>query len=90
MEAYDKVNDTGFVEKLGATYIWGQNRNPWGFEFDNVISRLVAQGKTLPELFTEERWQVKRAEYDHLLLKHTSSMRRMSDKAGSTCPACAT
>ena len=73
MEAYDKVNNAGFVEKLGATYIWGQNRNPWGFEFDNVISRLVAQGKTLPELFTKA-WQVKRAEYDHLLLKHTSSM----------------
>jgi clorobiocin biosynthesis protein Clo-hal len=73
MEVYDKVNAAGFVEKLGATYIWGQNRKPWGFEFDNVISRLVAQGKTLPELFTKA-WQVKRAEYDHLLLKHTSSM----------------
>lgn len=73
MGAYDKVNNAGFVEKLGATYIWGQNRKPWGFEFDNVISRLVEQGQTLPELFTRA-WQVKRAEYDHLLLKHASSL----------------
>ncbi len=30
------------------------------------------KAKRLPELFTKA-WQVKRAEYDHLLLKHTSS-----------------
>lgn len=69
MEVYDKVDRAGFLEKLGATYIWGQNRQPWGFEFDTVVSQLVAQGKTLPKLFTKA-WQVKRAEYDHLLLKH--------------------
>ncbi|HZR41816.1 MAG TPA: NAD(P)/FAD-dependent oxidoreductase [Ktedonobacteraceae bacterium] len=72
MEAYDKVDNADFVEKLGATYIWGQDRHPWGFEFDNVISQLVKQGKTLPKIFTKA-WQVKRAEYDHLLLKHAVS-----------------
>jgi flavin-dependent dehydrogenase len=69
MGVYDKVDSAGFLEKLGATYIWGQNRQPWGFEFDNVVSQLVARGKTLPKLFTKA-WQVKRDEYDHLLLKH--------------------
>jgi flavin-dependent dehydrogenase len=73
MEVYDKVDNAGFLEKLGATYIWGQNRHPWGFEFDNVISHLVAQGKTLPKLYTKA-WQVKRAEYDHLLLKHAATL----------------
>ncbi len=73
MGAYEKVNRAGFVEKLGATYIWGQDRAPWGFEFDAVIAKLVAQGKTLPELYTKA-WQVKRAEYDHLLLKHAASL----------------
>ncbi|HLI70421.1 MAG TPA: NAD(P)/FAD-dependent oxidoreductase [Ktedonobacteraceae bacterium] len=72
MEAYDKVDNASFLEKLGATYIWGQNRQPWGFEFDNIVSQLVAQGKTLPRLFTKA-WQVRRAEYDHLLLKHAAS-----------------
>ena len=70
--AYEKVSQAGFLEKLGATFIWGQNRQPWGFEFDSVVSQLVAQGKTLPKLFTSA-WQVRRAEYDHLLLKHAAA-----------------
>lgn len=69
MEVYDDVDRAGFLEKLGATYVWGQNRQPWGFEFDTVVSQLAAQGKSLPKHFTKA-WQVRRAEYDHLLLKH--------------------
>lgn len=72
MDVYEKVSKAGFLEKLGATYVWGQSRQPWGFEFDNVLSELARQGKTLPKLYTKA-WQVKRAEYDHLLLKHTAS-----------------
>lgn len=72
MGVYEQVEQAGFLEKLGATYIWGQNRQPWGFEFDDVISQLTAQGKTLPKVFTKA-WQVKRAEYDHILLKHTQA-----------------
>jgi len=72
MGVYDSIDGAGFMEKLGATYIWGQNRQPWGFEFDSAVSQLVAQGKTLPKLFTKA-WQVKRAEYDHLLLKHAAA-----------------
>lgn len=92
MGAYEAVDQAGFLEKLGATYIWGQNRQPWGFEFDTVLSQLAAQGKTLPEIFTKA-WQVKRAEYDHVLLKHAAAsgvevkqgarvLRVLSDQAG--------
>lgn len=30
MDTYDRVDGACFLEKLGATYIWGQNRQPWG------------------------------------------------------------
>lgn len=73
MGVYDAINAYGFPEKLGATYVWGQQRQPWGFEFDQVVARLVAQGKTLPEMYTKG-WQVRRGEYDQLLLQHTVEM----------------
>lgn len=73
MGAYEKVANAGFLEKLGATFIWGRSREPWGFEFDELISQLVAQGKRLPRLYTRA-WQVRRAEYDDLLLRHAASL----------------
>ena len=68
MGAYDKIDNYGFVEKLGASYVWGRDRKPWGFAFDNLITQLLAQGKTLPKIYTKG-WHVRRAEYDHLLLQ---------------------
>lgn len=68
MGAYDRINRYGFVEKLGASYVWGQDRRPWGFEFDNLITNLVRQGRRLPEMYTKG-WHVRRAEYDELLLR---------------------
>ncbi len=73
MGAYDAVNAYGFPEKLGASYVWGHERKTWGFEFEQVIANLVAQGKRVPELYTKG-WQVRRGEYDHLLLKHAAEM----------------
>lgn len=73
MGAYEAVNQYGFVEKLGATYVWGKNREPWGFEFNQIISQLVKQGRTLPDTFTKA-WQVRRGEYDHILLRHAAEM----------------
>lgn len=35
MGAYDKIDNHGFVEKLGASYVWGRDRKPWGL---NLIS----------------------------------------------------
>lgn len=68
MGAYDKINSYGFVEKLGASYVWGRDRKPWGFEFDKLVARFVSQGRQLPEMYTKG-WHVRRAEYDHLLIQ---------------------
>lgn len=71
--AYDAVNAYGFPEKLGATYVWGHERKAWGFEFDQIVAHLASQGKRVPELYTKG-WQVRRGEYDHILLKHAAEM----------------
>lgn len=73
MGFYDIINNYDFPEKLGAAYVWGRQREPWGFTFDQVIAHLLAQGKTLPDVYTKG-WQVRRGEYDHLLLKHAGGM----------------
>ncbi len=69
MGAYDRINRYGFIEKSGATYVWGRDRQPWGFDFDRVAKPLLDQGLTLPEVYTKG-WQVRRAEYDQQLLLH--------------------
>lgn len=69
MGVYEQVERYGFPEKLGAVYVWGQNRDPWGFEFDDLVAPFFAQGKILPQVYTKG-WQVRRAEYDHLLLQN--------------------
>lgn len=71
MGVYDKIKQYGFVEKLGANYIWGQSRAVWGFTFDEMLATLAEQGKALPELYTKT-WQVRRAEYDQILLQHAA------------------
>lgn len=71
MGVYDKINNYGFVEKLGATYVWGQDRRPWGFEFDEIVKKFAERGQTLPEIYVKA-WQVRRAEYDEILLHHAA------------------
>lgn len=73
MGAYDRINNYGFIEKSGATYIWGHDRKPWGFDFDRVVKPLIERGIPLPETYTKG-WQVRRGEYDHELLKHAADM----------------
>jgi hypothetical protein len=38
--AKDAVESYGFPEKLGASYVWGADREPWGFEFDNLVAQV--------------------------------------------------
>ncbi len=71
--AYDAVDKHGFIEKLGASFVWGKQREPWGFEFNQLISQLAAQGRTVSDTFVKA-WQVRRDEYDHILLKHAAEM----------------
>ncbi len=73
MGAYDRINNYGFIEKSGATYVWGRDRQPWGFDFDRVVKPLLDKGIPLPEMYTKG-WQVRRAEYDHELLLHAQEM----------------
>lgn len=70
MGAYEKVNKHGFLEKLGATYVWGQDRKPWGFSFNELNTALTSQGRRVSDVYTRA-WQVNRAEYDQILLNHT-------------------
>lgn len=73
MGAYEKIDRYGFTEKLGATYIWGQERTPWGFDFNEVIAKAAASGQPLPATYAKA-WQVRRAEYDQILLDHAAEM----------------
>ncbi|HLG65639.1 MAG TPA: NAD(P)/FAD-dependent oxidoreductase [Ktedonosporobacter sp.] len=93
MGAYEKVSNYGFVEKLGATYVWGRDRKPWGFEFDEIVEKFAQHGQTIPNIYTKA-WQVRRGEYDHLLLNHAAEsgvevrqgarvLRVLRDKDGS-------
>jgi flavin-dependent dehydrogenase len=73
MGAYDRINSYGFIEKSGATYVWGRQRDPWGFDFDRAVKPLLDTGAALPEFYVKG-WQVRRAEYDHQLLLHAADM----------------
>jgi flavin-dependent dehydrogenase len=73
MGAYEQVNKHGFLEKLGATYVWGHDRKPWGFSFNELNTTFTAQGRRVSEIYTKA-WQVNRAEYDHILLKQTEEV----------------
>jgi flavin-dependent dehydrogenase len=71
MEVYDKIDAAGFPEKLGATYVWGADRKRWGFEFEEIDGQLQSDGIVLPKEYFKG-WQVRRAEYDHILLNHAA------------------
>lgn len=73
MGAYDRINRYGFIEKSGATYVWGRDRAPWGFDFDRAVKPLLDTGARLPEYYMKG-WQVRRAEYDQQLLLHAAEM----------------
>ncbi|HEU5380492.1 MAG TPA: NAD(P)/FAD-dependent oxidoreductase [Ktedonobacteraceae bacterium] len=71
MNVYEKVKSYGFMEKVGATYVWGQNRKPWGFTFSEIVNSFMERGEPIPDFYLNA-WQVRRAEYDQLLLDHTA------------------
>ncbi|MBZ0296250.1 MAG: tryptophan 7-halogenase [Anaerolineae bacterium] len=73
MGVYDRINQYGFIEKSGATYVWGHDRQPWGFDFDRVVKPLLDRGIALPEMYSKG-WQVRRSEYDYQLLLHAQEM----------------
>ncbi len=58
----DACRDAGFVEKTGATFIWGKSREPWDICF--------ADTPFLPSQFA---FHVERSVFDQILLDHARS-----------------
>jgi halogenation protein CepH len=53
----DEIDNAGFCKKYGITLLWGRNREPWSVDFGEVGNH-------------EYIYQVKRAEFDNLLLRN--------------------
>jgi flavin-dependent dehydrogenase len=75
MGAWDKVESAGFVIKLGATYTWGKTTEPWVFGF---VPMEEVRDDPRPAPYagwrTRVAFQVDRAIYDDVLLKHAASL----------------
>lgn len=75
MGAWDKVEAANFPIKIGASYTWGRNRDQWDFEFYRPE---LWKDEPRPAKYEGQRtftaFQVDRAIYDDILLKHAQSM----------------
>ncbi len=67
----DELESRGFVKKRGGTFRWGANDEPWSFRFyaTNDADRRAADEDGFLSAF-----QVERAEYDEMLLRHVEKM----------------
>jgi flavin-dependent dehydrogenase len=75
MECWDQVESAGFPIKIGATYRWGKSPELWDFEFipDGKLEPAPRPGKYAGQR-TQTAFQVDRAIYDDILLRHAQSM----------------
>ncbi|MFG0330689.1 MAG: NAD(P)/FAD-dependent oxidoreductase [Phycisphaerales bacterium] len=75
MGCWDKMEAANFPIKIGATYRWGQSPEPWDFEF---LPPERLDGHTRPGRYEGPRrltaWQVDRAVYDDILLRHAEEL----------------
>lgn len=75
MGVWDKVENAGFPIKLGATFTWGRNKDVWDFDF-YPAEEFTEQPR--PGKFEGQRtftaFQVERAIYDTILLRHAEEM----------------
>ncbi len=75
MGVWDEVEAANFPVKIGASYTWGQNQDRWDFDFYPLESW---QDETRPAKYEGQRthtaFQVDRAIYDHILLKHAATL----------------
>lgn len=58
-----ELKQAGFVRKLGGTFKWGTNPEPWTFAFS------TASAISAPKAYA---YQVERSKFDHLLLKNAA------------------
>lgn len=71
---YEKIDGAGFPRKIGANYVWGDSREPWENDFNDVnVTEMIAKRGGIPEKI-EYAWQVRRSEYDEILLRHAESL----------------
>lgn len=75
MGAWDKVEAAGFPIKLGVSYTWGKQSDPWEFDFFPA-EEFVDEPR--PAQFKGQRrntaFQVERSIYDDILLRHAESL----------------
>jgi len=75
MGVWDKVEAANFPIKIGATYRWGNSPDLWDFEF---IPLNIYKDQGRPGKYEGQRrmtaWQVERAVYDDILLRHAESL----------------
>lgn len=75
MGVWEKVEAANFPIKLGATYRWGNSPDLWNFEF---VPLDLYKDEGRPGKFEGQRrllaWQVERAIYDDILLRHAESL----------------
>ena len=70
---FEKIDAAGFPRKIGANYVWGESKEPWENDFNDVnVSEMLERGG-IPEKL-EYAWQVRRSEYDEILLRHAESL----------------
>ena len=76
MGAWEKVEAANFPIKIGASYTWGTTVDPWELEFLPLDD--VPDEKERPGTYTGWRektaFQVDRAVYDDILLRHAESL----------------
>lgn len=75
MDVWDKVEAAGFPIKIGASYTWGADNDRWDFDFFPVEHW---KDEPRPAKYQGQRrytaFQVERAQYDELLLRHAESV----------------
>jgi len=75
MGVWDEIEAAEFPIKIGATYKWGKTKELWDFEF---VTAGNFKDEPRPGRFEGQRtmtaFQVDRAIYDHILLKHAEKM----------------
>lgn len=75
MGVWDKVEAANFPIKIGATYRWGKSRELWDFQF---LAKEEFIDEQRPAKYSGQRtqtaFQVDRAIYDDILLKHAREL----------------
>lgn len=75
MGVWDKIEAANFPIKIGASYTWGKNNDLWDFDFVPIEQfRDDERPGKYAGLRTQTAWQVDRAIYDDILLRHAEEL----------------